>query len=76
MLKEKNGELEAKAEIIHNNLHRDKEKKNMKTKLRDKEDRMWRSNICLIIVLEGENGKRQCSEVLVDIFPKLMKDLN
>ena len=36
-------------------------------------------NTCLVIVLEGENrknGKRQYSEVMVEIFPKLMKDLN
>jgi len=52
---EKNGELEVKAEITHDTPHRDKEKKNMKAELRDKEDRMRRSNICLIIVLEGEN---------------------
>lgn len=54
-------------------------KKHMKAKLRDKEDRMRRSNIRLIIVLEGEyreNGKRQYSEVMVDLFPKLMKGLS
>lgn len=54
-------------------------KKHMKAKLRDKEDRMRRSNIRLIIVLEGEyreNGKRQYSEVMVDLFPKFMKGLS
>lgn len=42
-------------------------------------DRMRRSNICLIIVLEGEdreNGKEAHSEVMVENFQKLMKDLN
>lgn len=46
--------MEVKAEITHDTPHIDKEKKNMKAMLRDKEDRMRRSNICLIIVLEGE----------------------
>lgn len=39
---------------------------------------MRRSNICLIVLegKNGENGKGRYAEVMVDIFPKLMKNLN
>ena len=64
MLKRKTGKLEDKVEITHNASQGEKEKKNMKAKLRDMEDRMRRCNTCLIIVLEGENRENGKEAIL------------
>lgn len=51
--------------------------KNIKEGLLVMEERMRQSNKCLIEVTEGKNGRKAIFErIMVDNFPKLMKDMN
>lgn len=51
--------------------------KNIKEGLQGMEERMRKSNKCLIEVTEGKNGRKAIFEgIMVDNFPKLMKGMN